>query len=208
MPGKKWYNKVVRLIARLVSKKTKNKQATTIEYRIFFPCSRAIVANFPRVIILDLIRSKWSRLTAVSNFTQIVWRWLNRPNIKSWNEEKPFFLNGAIERFRLHKCRPKYVYVYFLFTSVFLWCHETLHRSASSFLNSNNLSKILTYYNRNVAENDKASSEKYWKGVNIRSRLTFRNKEAFLVMSFLGCASLCYCDFTIDILVTRISKNA
>ena len=59
-PGKKWYNKVVRLIARLVSKKTKNKQAATIEYRIFFPCSRAIVANFPRLIILDLIRSKGS----------------------------------------------------------------------------------------------------------------------------------------------------
>ena len=43
--------------------------------------------------------------------------------------------------------------------TVFLWCHETLHRSASSFLNSNNLSKILTYYNRNVAENDKVSLE-------------------------------------------------
>ena len=28
-------------------------------------------------------------------------------------------------------------YVYFVFTSVFLWCHGTLHRSASSFLNSN-----------------------------------------------------------------------
>ena len=27
-------------------------------------------------------------------------------------------------------------------------------------MNGNNLSKILTYYNRNVAENDKASSEK------------------------------------------------
>jgi len=64
---------VVRLIASLVSKKINKRTKKQTNRQHFY--WQGLVANFPRVIILDQIRSYKLMImtyTAVENFTQVV----------------------------------------------------------------------------------------------------------------------------------------
>ena len=142
---------MVRLIASLVSKKINKwtKKQTNMQHFYW----QGLVANFPRVIILDQIRSYKLIIMTYD-------RWKFYPSSKI----SYFFyklINDALKPFDSTNV-DIYVLWHREHTSFFVLVSRNITQVGVKFhcdqiLNSNNLSK---YYNRNAATNGKGSLEK------------------------------------------------